>query len=91
MPHMINKDLVEEMQKLWPAEWDQTSRNRFRKSNDMQFGFSYFYYLTYRRELQLGLNKGKLEYFDEGKAGRELVRMIWEDEIDTNGDERMDR
>ena len=91
MPHMINKDLVEEMQKLWPAEWEQTSRNRFRKSNDMQYGFSYFYYLTYRRELQLGLNKGKFEYFDEGKAGRELVRMIWEDEIDTNGDGRMNR
>jgi len=88
---MINRDIVEEMQKLWPEEWDQTSRNRFRKSSDMQYGFSYFYYLTYRRELQLGLNKGKFEYFDGGKAGAQLVRMIWEDEIDTDGDGRLNK
>ena len=57
MPHMINSDVVSEMQRLWPEEWERTSRNRFRSGNDMQYGFSYFYYLSYRRELRLGLNK----------------------------------
>ena len=85
MPHMINKDIVAEMQRLWPQEWDRTTRNRFRSGNDMQYGFSYFYYLMYRRELQLGLNKGKKEFYD-GEVKTDLIRMVWEDEVDTDRD-----
>ena len=29
----------------FPAEWDVTSSHRIRSSTDMQFAFSYFYYL----------------------------------------------
>jgi hypothetical protein len=76
MPHMINRHVVAEMQQLWPAEWEQTSRNRFRESSDMQYGFSYFYYLFYRREAHVGLNKGDLKYdraseASANKSGRE--------------------
>ena len=86
MPHMINKHVVSEMQGMWPAEWDQTSRNRFRKSSDMQYGFSYFYYLFYRRELQVGLNKGKnFKFSEEGMTGK-ILKSVWESEIDTDGD-----
>ena len=85
MPHMINSDVVEEMQRMWPEEWERTSRNKFRSGDDMQYGFSYFYYLTYRRELHLGLNKGEKVFYDS-EAKADLIRMVWEDEIDTDGD-----
>lgn len=29
----------------FPREWEVTSSNRVRSPNDMQFGFSYYYYL----------------------------------------------
>lgn len=88
MPHLINKHVVAEMQKLWPEEWAQTSRNRFRRGNDMQYSFSYFYYLTHRRELQLGLHKGTLEHFD-GNVTSDLLKMVWKEEIDTDEDGKL--
>ena len=45
MPHMIDKDIMNELQSKWPALFDATSSHRFRHSEDMQFGFSYFYYM----------------------------------------------
>jgi hypothetical protein len=48
MPHMIDKDYVSEMQHKWAAEWDETSTHRFRSSKDMQYSFSYYYYVMNR-------------------------------------------
>jgi len=45
MPHMIDRDIMEELQNTFPEEFEATSSNRFRDSSDMQFSFSYFYYL----------------------------------------------
>ncbi|EWM26433.1 n-acetylglucosamine-1-phosphotransferase subunits alpha beta [Nannochloropsis gaditana] len=45
MPHLIDKELVTEMQARWKEEWDRTSQHRFRAADDMQYSFSYFYYL----------------------------------------------
>jgi hypothetical protein len=45
MPHMINKYLMAELQASWPEEWNRTSSNRFRTPKDMQYSFSYYYYL----------------------------------------------
>ena len=45
MPHMIDKTVVEKMQKKFPREFDKTSSHRLRSSEDMQFAFSYFYFL----------------------------------------------
>ncbi|GAB5031142.1 n-acetylglucosamine-1-phosphotransferase subunits alpha beta-like [Nannochloropsis oceanica] len=45
MPHMIDKGLVEEMQARWKQEWDATSSHRFRSPKDMQYSFSFYYYL----------------------------------------------
>ena len=75
-------------QSLWPSEWEATSRNRFRSPNDMQFGFSYFYYLMYRKETQLGLNKGE----DKKKNPtviRKVTRGVYLREIDTNNDDKI--
>ncbi|CAH1786367.1 unnamed protein product [Owenia fusiformis] len=45
MPHMIDKNIMNEMQNLFPHEWDVTSSHKIRHSKDMQFAFSFFYYV----------------------------------------------
>ncbi|XP_045176047.2 N-acetylglucosamine-1-phosphotransferase subunits alpha/beta-like isoform X2 [Mercenaria mercenaria] len=45
MPHMIDKNIMYELQARFPAEWEATSSHQIRHSKDMQFAFSYFYYL----------------------------------------------
>ncbi|KAJ4457447.1 putative N-acetylglucosamine-1-phosphotransferase subunits alpha/beta [Paratrimastix pyriformis] len=45
MPHLLDKDILTELQERWPAEFASTSSHRFRHPEDMQYSFSYFYYL----------------------------------------------
>jgi len=45
MPHMINRNIAARMQEKFAEEWDMTSSHQMRCSNDMQFAFSYFYFL----------------------------------------------
>ena len=45
MPHMIDVAIENELQGRWPELFDDTSSHRFRHSHDMQYSFSYFYYL----------------------------------------------
>ena len=45
MPHMINRDIMMSLQAKYPKEWEETSSHQLRKANDMQYAFSYFYYL----------------------------------------------
>ena len=48
VPHMIDKDYMNEMQERWPEQWNATSAHRFRSPTDMQYSFSYYYYLSNR-------------------------------------------
>eukprot|EP01087_Luapelamoeba_hula_P016073 TRINITY_DN4908_c0_g2_i3.p1 TRINITY_DN4908_c0_g2~~TRINITY_DN4908_c0_g2_i3.p1 ORF type:complete len:1115 (-),score=138.63 TRINITY_DN4908_c0_g2_i3:111-3455(-) len=50
MPHMIDKNIVEQMHARWPEQFDRTSAHKFRGSDDMQFAFSHFYFLMSQRE-----------------------------------------
>ncbi|MBN3303685.1 GNPTA phosphotransferase, partial [Amia calva] len=45
MPHMIDRIIMQELQEMFPKEFDKTSSHKVRHSEDMQFAFSYFYYL----------------------------------------------
>ncbi|KAJ8245444.1 hypothetical protein GJAV_G00270820 [Gymnothorax javanicus] len=45
MPHMIDRVIMQELQDMFPSEFDKTSSHKVRHSEDMQFAFSYFYYL----------------------------------------------
>uniref|UniRef100_A0A8C7ZGM1 N-acetylglucosamine-1-phosphotransferase subunits alpha/beta n=1 Tax=Oryzias sinensis TaxID=183150 RepID=A0A8C7ZGM1_9TELE len=45
MPHMIDRLIMQELQDTFPEEFDKTSAHRVRHSEDMQFAFSYFYFL----------------------------------------------
>ncbi|XP_076277614.1 N-acetylglucosamine-1-phosphate transferase subunits alpha and beta isoform X1 [Lasioglossum baleicum] len=46
MPHLIDKWIVADMQKKFENEFKKTSSHKVRNSEDMQFAFSYFYFLT---------------------------------------------
>lgn len=43
--HMIDKNIMLEMQAKFPDDWAETSSHRMRSSDDMQYAFAYFYYL----------------------------------------------
>lgn len=45
MPHFIQREIMEALQAEFKEEFDMTSSHKVRASNDMQFAFSYFYYL----------------------------------------------
>uniref|UniRef100_A0A8C5DXN8 N-acetylglucosamine-1-phosphotransferase subunits alpha/beta n=1 Tax=Gouania willdenowi TaxID=441366 RepID=A0A8C5DXN8_GOUWI len=45
MPHMIDRLVMQELQDTFPDEFEKTSAHHVRHSEDMQFAFSYFYFL----------------------------------------------
>ncbi|XP_067906254.1 N-acetylglucosamine-1-phosphotransferase subunits alpha/beta isoform X2 [Heterodontus francisci] len=45
MPHMIDRIIMDELQAMFPNAFDKTSNHKVRHSEDMQFAFSYFYYV----------------------------------------------
>ncbi|XP_006821287.1 N-acetylglucosamine-1-phosphotransferase subunits alpha/beta-like [Saccoglossus kowalevskii] len=45
MPHMIDKYIMKECELSFPEEFDATSSHKIRHSNDMQFAFSYMYFM----------------------------------------------
>lgn len=46
MPHLIDKSVVNSMQQKFELEFKKTSSHKVRDPEDMQFAFSYFYFLT---------------------------------------------
>ena len=50
MPHMIDRNAMEELQSMWPAQWNATSQHRFRSGKDMQYAFAYFHHLVNRHK-----------------------------------------
>ncbi|CAK4140237.1 unnamed protein product [Aphanomyces euteiches] len=51
MPHFIQKKYLTEMKSHWAAEFNATSSHRFRHPKDMQFSFSYMYYVVNRHKM----------------------------------------
>ncbi|XP_029824352.3 N-acetylglucosamine-1-phosphotransferase subunits alpha/beta [Ixodes scapularis] len=53
MAHMVDVDVVRRLQDMFPEEFDRTSSHKVRSSGDMQFAFSYFYFLmSERRDIE---------------------------------------
>lgn len=60
VPHLVDKSVMEELQRKLTVEFDKTSATRLRSATDMQFAFSYFYYvMSVKEEVAMG------EIFDE--------------------------
>lgn len=45
MPHFVDRLIMNDFNERFPKEWDITSSHKVRSSDDMQFAFSYFYFL----------------------------------------------
>ncbi|XP_076687150.1 N-acetylglucosamine-1-phosphate transferase subunits alpha and beta [Andrena cerasifolii] len=50
MPHLIDKWIVDDMQRKFGHEFKKTSSHKVRNSEDMQFAFSYFYFLASEKQ-----------------------------------------
>lgn len=48
-PIMIDKEIMNEMQKKFKKYVDITARNRFRSRDDLQFAFIYYYYIIHEK------------------------------------------
>eukprot|EP01101_Sappina_pedata_P012541 TRINITY_DN865_c0_g1_i1.p1 TRINITY_DN865_c0_g1~~TRINITY_DN865_c0_g1_i1.p1 ORF type:complete len:380 (+),score=93.76 TRINITY_DN865_c0_g1_i1:2007-3146(+) len=49
MPHFMDKRILIDLHQRFPVEWSLTSSHKFRSSYDMQFAFSYFYYMMNKK------------------------------------------
>ena len=49
MPHFIDSEIMEDLQNRWPKEFEKTSSHQLRAPDDMQFAFSYFYFMMHQR------------------------------------------
>jgi len=55
MPHLIDRRVVSNMQQKFESEFKKTSSHKLRHSEDMQFAFSYFYFLSSeKRKVSIG-------------------------------------
>ncbi|KAL1471323.1 hypothetical protein MTO96_040009, partial [Rhipicephalus appendiculatus] len=83
MAHMIDVEVMKRLQDKFPEEFDRTSSHKIRSPNDMQFAFSYFYFLmSEKHEI---LPEEHFDAFDVDKSGtwsdreiRTLVTRIFE-------------
>ncbi|EEC02036.1 hypothetical protein IscW_ISCW000548 [Ixodes scapularis] len=68
MAHMVDVDVVQRLQDMFPEEFDRTSSHKVRSSGDMQFAFSYFYFLmSERRDIE---PEEIFDAFDVDSSGR---------------------
>ena len=58
-------------QATWPAQFEATSAHKFRASDDMQFSFSYFYFLINQRKTY-----SPLSFFGELDADGDGITLI---------------
>jgi hypothetical protein len=74
MPHFIDRDAMKILQAKFPYEFDLTSSNKIRSRNDMQFAFSYYYYIISELENKLDedLQKFLSNLFKEYDLNRDL-------------------
>eukprot|EP00051_Salpingoeca_urceolata_P021146 m.326553 g.326553 ORF g.326553 m.326553 type:complete len:1341 (-) comp19743_c0_seq1:120-4142(-) len=45
MPHYLDRSILDQLEADFPEEWAETSSHQLRSSTDMQFAFSYMYYM----------------------------------------------
>ncbi|XP_076248426.1 N-acetylglucosamine-1-phosphate transferase subunits alpha and beta isoform X2 [Calliopsis andreniformis] len=74
MPHLIDKWIAADMQTKFEYEFKKTSSHKVRNSEDMQFAFSYFYFLTSeKRKVPI---EEIFDTFDTDKSGTWSDREI---------------
>lgn len=51
MPHFIQTDVMVALQEKFKDQFEKTSSHRLRNTEDMQFAFSYFYFLMSEKKV----------------------------------------
>lgn len=74
MAHMVDRDVVVRLQNRFPEEFDKTSSHKIRSPDDMQFAFSYFYFLM-SEKVELGVDE-IFDKFDVDMSGTWSDREI---------------
>ncbi|XP_054001470.1 N-acetylglucosamine-1-phosphotransferase subunits alpha/beta [Hylaeus anthracinus] len=74
MPHLIDKWIASDMHKKFEYEFKKTSSHKVRNSEDMQFAFSYFYFLA--SEKRKVPTEEIFDTFDTDKSGTWSDREI---------------
>ena len=81
MPHFVDVDVVNEMQRRFWKSFDETSSHMIRSPQDMQFAFSYSYYLM---DLPASINMSSIfQELDSDKSGRNFVVFLSREHCDT--------
>ncbi|CAD5119659.1 DgyrCDS8253 [Dimorphilus gyrociliatus] len=76
MAHMIDRNVMYELQEIFRKEWDDTSSRKIRSSKDMQFSFTYFYYLMSAQN-----NFSISEIFNQIDTDSSRFEIVGEDDI----------
>ena len=76
MPHFIRKDVMEELQARFPEQFEETSSHQLRSPRDMQYAFSYNYYIIDMPEA-FNLSRTWSEYFDVDASGELDENEFW--------------
>ena len=67
MPHFIQSDVMRALQAKFPDEFEKTSSHKVRMADDMQYAFSYYYFLmSEKKELNV---PAAFEKLDTDKSG----------------------
>lgn len=76
MPHFISKDVMEELQARFPSQFEETSSHKLRSPRDMQYAFSYMYYIIDMPEA-FNLSETWGTYFDTDASGDLDENEFW--------------
>ncbi|KAK8733624.1 hypothetical protein OTU49_006396 [Cherax quadricarinatus] len=52
MPHLISKNIMESLQNRFKEEFELTSSHKIRQANDMQYAFSYYFFLMSEKRIR---------------------------------------
>jgi len=69
MPHYMNLQILKDLHEFWPDKWNATSSHQLRSSSDMQFAFSYFYFMIHQLN-RFNFTETWQEFLDTDLDGR---------------------
>ena len=87
MPHLIDKRVMARVQAKWEAEFTATSSHRFRHEEDMQYAFTYFYYIMNEpRDIAFMELWVQLDSNEDGHLDANEIRTLTALITDSDGD-----
>ena len=74
MPHFVDVDVINQMQSRFRPYFDETSSHKIRSENDMQFAFSYSYYVM---DVPAVINMSSVfDELDTDATGELLMKLL---------------